>query len=256
MEYQGGVLQVSLENAHAKENGPGISAPGQPSLWVRLDVRDTGCGIAPEIQDRIFDPFFTTKEHLGGAGMGLAVVHGLVNEYGGAVRVESEPGRGTLFSLWLPAASEIPARESEPVEARLGGDESVLLVDDEKELVELWTEILREHGYRVTGFTSSRDALEAFLSAPDGYHLVVTDLTMPEMDGFQLCREIRRLRPRLPVLLCTGFGERASRKGLREAGVTELVLKPVSVHGMMETMRRVLDEPRKRKRDHGQNSDR
>jgi len=256
MEERGGVLEVRLRNADRNEGPSPLPGPGQSGPGIRLDVRDTGCGVPPEIQDRIFDPFFTTKERRGGTGMGLAVVHGLVNEYGGSVRVESEPGKGSLFSLWLPAASEIPARESEPVEARLGGDESVLLVDDEKELVELWTEILREHGYRVTGFTSSRDALEAFLAAPDDYHLVVTDLTMPEMDGFQLCREIRRLRPRLPVLLCTGFGERASRKGLREAGVTELVLKPVSVHGMMEIMRRVLDEPRKRKRDHGQNSDR
>jgi CheY-like chemotaxis protein len=214
-----------------------------PGSYLRLTVRDTGQGIPPALLDRIFDPYFTTKEKGTGTGLGLAVVHGIVKSHDGAIAVESEPGKGTSFHVFLPMieASSSTTRDAE--EAPRGGSERILLVDDEDTLVELGSMMLEGMGYKVSGQTSSVDALDLFKQEPDGFDLVITDLTMPQMTGLELARELLSIRPNLPIILCTGYSENLMPQRTRAMGVRELMTKPFLVRDLAKTIRNALDTP-------------
>jgi nitrogen-specific signal transduction histidine kinase/CheY-like chemotaxis protein len=192
MRRTGGTLEVRLE---AVEVDPAMAAAYphlRPGAYVRLTMRDSGHGIPPDIMERIFEPFFTTKGIGEGTGMGLAVVHGIVTSYGGAIMVKSAPGCGTTFTIYLPRldqAVEDEAALPEPIPAGSGG--CILLVDDDEGLVRLGREVLALLGYDVVAYTSSREALEAFRAAPERYDLVITDQTMPQMTGETLTQELR-----------------------------------------------------------------
>ena len=173
--------------------------------YVRLTVRDTGHGMAPEIMERVFEPFFTTKNVGEGTGMGLAVVHGIVTSDGGAITVESAPEQGATFAVYLPRLAD-PTTSTVDVEEPLpGGRERLLFVDDEAALVHLWQAALEHLGYSVVVCTSSLEALDVFRAAPQNFDLVVTDYTMPTMTGEVLAHELRRIRPDIPIILYTGF---------------------------------------------------
>jgi len=216
-----------------------------PGKYVRLTVSDTGHGIDPTIMSRIFDPYFTTKEVGEGTGLGLAVIHGIAKSYGGSVTAYSEPGRGATFHVYFPRMEKEAISEAEPVTPLSRGTEHILLIDDEPQLLKAGKTMLEYLGYRVTAFTSSLEALEAFRSGPDAFDLAITDQTMPKMTGLELARKLVRVRSAIPVILCTGYSSALSgitAEELKSIGIREVALKPLIMSDIARSIRRVLDE--------------
>jgi CheY-like chemotaxis protein len=195
--------------------------------YVRLAVADSGSGIDVKVIDRIFDPFFTTKNVGVGTGLGLSLVHGIVSDLGGGIEVENRPGAGAAFTVYVPRHGDVapPAPVAEPVGE--GGGQTILLVDDETALVRLGEEVMAELGYEPVGFSSSTAALESFRSAPDRFDAVLSDESMPGMTGSQLAREIHRIRPDIPIVLMSGFASAELAARARDAGVIEVLSKPL-----------------------------
>jgi len=213
-----------------------------PGTFLKLTVSDTGSGIAPDVMDRILDPFFTTKKPGEGTGMGLSVVYGIVKSFGGAITVESQMEKGSRFNVYLPLLmDEVVEREREDSSLIIGGKERILFVDDEKNLVQLGTELLTSLGYDVTGRTSSLEALELFRVKPDRFDLVITDMTMPNMTGLDLASEMMSIRPDLPIILCTGFSEMISKEKATSIGIRQFIMKPVAIRSLAKTIRKVVD---------------
>ena len=248
MQKKGGVLGVSVESVtveHSKnEDGPGTETRLDilPGSYVKLTVTDTGEGIPPEIRDRIFDPYFTTKQKGQGTGLGLSVVHGIVKSHGGTITVHSRPGEGSAFHVYLPRldhpGESAASRDGEPL---LTGTETILFVDDEQAFVDMGKEMLEHLGYRVVTRTGSIDALELFRTDPRRFDLVIIDMTMPNMTGDNLAREIMRIRPRIPVVLCTGFSEMVTEENVRDMGIRRLLMKPLVMRDLAGCIREILD---------------
>jgi signal transduction histidine kinase len=242
MRATGGRLEVRLEAVEVPAAMTTAHADLKPGAYVRLSVRDTGPGIPLEVQERIFEPFFTTKGPGEGTGMGLAVVHGIVASHGGGITVESHPGQGTTFAVYFPKLDVATAEEQpeDDTAAPRGAGERILLVDDEVPLTELGRDMLVQLGYDVVVRTSSREALEAFRSTPYRFDLVITDQTMPQMTGEALAREMRRLRPDIPIVLCTGFSHLINEEKARAAGINAFCMKPLVMHDLAHTILNVL----------------
>jgi two-component system cell cycle sensor histidine kinase/response regulator CckA len=204
-------------------------------------VRDTGHGIDPKIMDRIFDPYFTTKGMTEATGMGLAVVQGIVNSYGGAITVKSEVGKGTIFEVFIPCIEAEVLEEIEKPEELPTGDECILFVDDEKGVVKAYTRGLKNLGYDVVSFTDPLEALEAFQKNPERFDLVITDMTMPKLRGDKLAKEVMMIRPEVPVILCTGYSKRISEHEAKEMGIKSYAMKPLIMKDLAKTVRNVLD---------------
>jgi PAS domain S-box-containing protein len=226
-----GLDEVVVDNASASRH-PDL-APGK---FARLRVCDTGCGMTPEVRERIFEPFFTTREEGQGTGLGLSVVHGIVKSLGGAITVQSAPGRGSTFEVYLPAVEGGEEAWKEGEAEYLKGTERILFVDDETMLTDLMAQGLRQLGYRVTACKDGREAWDAFRAAPDDFDVVITDLTMPGTTGDILAREVKRMRPMRPVILCTGYSEKVSSS---TPGVDEFVMKPYSMGTLTQLIRKV-----------------
>ena len=241
MEPAGGILEVGLDRV--KINSGDMMFPLKPGHYIVLRVGDTGTGILPEVQDRIFEPFFTTKQEGKGSGIGLSVVHGIVQSHNGYINVDSTPGQGSRFEIYLPASSEsrLPDAESDGDEPLREGSERILLVDDDKKVAFMQQHMLEKLGYRVFCFLGSLQALEVFKNAPDQVDLVITDLTMPDMTGFELCTRICDIRPDIPVILCTGFGEHINRTKYHHHGIKGFLNKPVAVKDLSVLIRKILD---------------
>jgi PAS domain S-box-containing protein len=238
----GGVLELTLEDTELDAAFAEAHAPIAPGPFVRLSVRDTGCGIAPDRLARIFEPFYTTRPKGEGTGLGLAVVHGIVRNHGGLISVESVLGSESTFHVYLPAIPVSAVQDASAVkDLPRGRSERVLFVDDEEIQVELAKELLEELGYEVTGVRSAAEALAIFHARPDAVDIVVTDTTMPGMTGDVLAAGLLKLRPDLPVLLCTGFSERVSDAQARTIGVRQLLMKPFSLADLASAIRRALD---------------
>jgi len=246
MRETGGVLNVDIAQVHLPDElvlRTVILAPGN---YLKLTVRDTGQGIAPDILDKIFDPFFTTKNRGEGTGLGLSVVHGIVISHGGAIEVQSAPGQGMSFTLYFPVLEGVSEIVTAVVaDAPPTGKERILLVDDEAALIEMGERILAYLGYQVTTMTSSIEALELFRAQPDNFDLVITDYTMPGMTGGELAKRILAIRPGMPIVLCTGFSEVFTEEKAMALGVQGYVMKPISIHDLAEVCRTVLDQARK-----------
>jgi CheY-like chemotaxis protein len=193
------------------------------------------------VLDRIFDPFFTTKAHGVGTGMGLSVVHGIINSYDGTIAACSEPGQGTRFKIYLPVIERQLASETMPSASILTGNECILFVDDEPALANISKQTLESLGYDVTTRTSSIEALELFKARPDRFDLVITDMTMPNMTGENLAAELMRIKPATPVILCTGFSTKIDNKKAMAMGIRAFISKPVLIKEIAETIRNVLD---------------
>ncbi len=214
--------------------------------YVRLRVEDNGRGIAPEYINRIFEPYFTTRKKDEGTGLGLSVVHGIVNDHGGAVTVESEPGRGSCFSVYLPEV-DAAVVEQEVRETNIRtGEGRILVVDDEQQIVDYEVQVLEQAGYVTYGHTSSLQALEAFNELHGSLDLVITDMAMPDMTGLQLYDRIKRIEPDMPVLLCTGYSEHVTAESSREMGINGYLAKPFTAEQLAHEVKRVLDEKRGR----------
>jgi CheY-like chemotaxis protein len=211
--------------------------------YVRLVVSDTGVGMPQEIQERIFEPYFTTKKAGEGTGLGLSVVYGIVKESGGRITVESEVGKGTTFSVLFPEAAKRESEQARNAQSGLPwGKERVLFIDDEPAIVNLGRKCLERFGYDVTTRQGSLEALEVFRNDPAGFDVVVTDMTMPNMTGDELAKEILSIRPDIPIVLCTGYSKQISEERAKEIGVRAFVLKPLTQQELANTVRKVLDE--------------
>jgi DNA-binding response OmpR family regulator/nitrogen-specific signal transduction histidine kinase len=238
MAPQAGTLTVSLRPLLVED---GEAGPVDPGWYTHLVVEDTGSGMPPDVRERALEPYFTTKQPGEGTGLGLAIVHGIVTGVGGLLRIYSEPGVGSSFHVFLPAATDehrdAPSKEEGPH----GGNERIMVVDDERPLTQLCARYLRKLGYRVTSHEDSSMALDHFQDDPSAWDLVLTDLTMPGLTGTELADAMHALRPELPIVLCTGFLdqlEREQRQGGRFAGYES---KPLLIRKLAATIRRALD---------------
>ncbi|MCP4658193.1 MAG: response regulator [bacterium] len=237
-----GTLEVDLREVHLDADLAAGYADLEPGRYARLTVSDTGCGMDEATIERIFEPYFTTKGVGEGTGLGLAVTHEIVRSHHGAVAVASTPGEGSTFAVLLPICAEEQSADEAVHEApdALAGSERVLLVDDEAAVVDVGRALLERLGYEIVPFTSSTVALEVFRQDPAGFDVVVTDRTMPDLTGVQLAEELIRIRPDIPIILCTGFSETSHEEQAREVGIREFLMKPVVAGDLARVIRRVV----------------
>ncbi|MCF8083955.1 MAG: response regulator [Deltaproteobacteria bacterium] len=242
MGSQGGILEIILDEEMLDEStAAGMDTSLTPGEFLKLMVRDTGHGMDHRILEKIFDPFFTTKRRGEGTGLGLATVSGIVRNWHGAVRVESQLGKGSLFTIYLPRLESRDKKKEKEVEPIPRGTERILFVDDEPMIAEMYADMLRFLGYEVECMTDPLETLNAFRTDSEGYDLVITDMTMPGMTGEELGREIMRIRPQTPVILCTGFTERMPEHKALQLGFRAFVMKPVVTQEIAQKVRQALD---------------
>ena len=242
MEDTGGELHVSLKEVDFGKLDP-INPHMEPGIYGCLKVSDTGTGMNKTVMDKIFDPFFTTKAIGRGTGMGLSVVHGIVTSMGGVIQVNSRPGKGTEFHVYFPIEkSSFKEQITGSTAIIQGGTEQILLVDDEEAILTMEKQILERLGYHVTSRASSIEALEAFRNSPDKFDLVITDMAMPNMSGDKLSMELTKIRPDIPIVLCTGFSDIMSEEKAASLGITGFLLKPIVMSDLDKKIRDVLDE--------------
>ena len=242
MEETGGELKVSLKGVELGALDL-ITPDMAPGVYACLTVADTGVGMDKNLTDKIFDPFFTTKAISKGTGMGLSLVHGIVTAMGGAIQVYSEPGKGTEFHVYLPVEKSLSEKQVTNSKTQIqGGSEHILIVDDEEAILTMEKRMLEQLGYKVTKRFSSLEALEAFRDSPDKFDLVITDMAMPNMPGDKLSVELTKLRPGIPILLCTGFSETMSEEKAVSKGIKGFLLKPIVMMDLAQKIREILDE--------------
>jgi CheY-like chemotaxis protein len=240
MAEESGVLEVGLDTIQLNRASARYDEDLKPGDYVRLRVKDTGKGIDPAFMDRLFDPYFTTKDVDQGLGMGLAVVHGIVKKHDGAIKIESEVGKGTTVDVLFPLIENQTETGTEEIETLQKDAERILLVDDDPSIVRLITQMLKRSGYEVIAKTSSSSALKALKETPEPFDLVISDMTMPEMSGEQLAQEIKQIRPGIPVVLCTGHSNRMDENRAKELGIEAFIKKPFSRKDITKTISKVL----------------
>ena len=242
MREKGGMLDIRLSNIEIETSSPFLPPDLQPGYYVMLSVGDTGHGIDPAIKDKIFDPFFTTKKAKEGTGLGLSVVYGIVKNYGGSIDVQSSVGQGTTFTIYLPCiVMQKTAERKDSTDIDLHGQEHILFVDDEEMLVNVVRTFFETLGYTITATTSSAEALALFLSNPLKFDLVITDMTMPEMTGVALTDALLKIRPDLPVVLCTGYSDSLNVSDIRRLNIRELCQKPILLNDMARLVKSILN---------------
>ena len=246
MREKGGILQVNLENVAFDSDSIDQYPDMNSRSYLKLTVSDTGQGMSPDILNRIFEPYFTTKERGSGTGLGMAVVHGIVTSHGGRIKVDSEPGKGSSFYVYLPVIDDAEKSEKEVDMHLPAGNERILFVDDEALLVDIGKQSLEKLGYRVVTMTSSIKALELFQAKPDQFDLVITDMTMPHMTGDRLARELMKINGNIPIILCTGYSNGIYEHRVKEMGISAFVMKPVVIRDLSKIVRKVLDEKKSR----------
>jgi len=240
MEEKGGMLEVSVNDTTIDKM---FMIPNLiPGEYIEIKVSDTGMGIAPQNLHTIFEPYFTTKPVGEGTGMGLAVVHGIIEKYGGKISVNSTIGKGTCFTIYLPITKKRKVHMHAEKEELPHGNENILFVDDEAPIAKMGSKVLEQLGYSVTTRTSSVEALELFKSMPQEFDLVVTDMTMPNMTGDKMAVEMMKIRSDIPVVLCTGYNKQISEESAAELGIKALAHKPIVKADLAKTVRKVLDE--------------
>ncbi|MCC7477971.1 PAS domain S-box protein [bacterium] len=241
MQEQGGLLEIGLRRFAVSPDGLEARRGLRPGPYLVLSVKDTGAGIPPDVIDRIFDPFFTTKEVGTGTGLGLSTVHGIVASLGGDITVYTELGRGTVFNVFLPSSDMQHSQAESSAQALPRGRENLLYVDDEATLARLGHDMLGRLGYQVHSYSDSTAAWEEFRRNPVFYDLVITDQTMPGLTGRDLARRVMKLRPGIPVILCTGFSHVMSEQMAQELGLADYLLKPISREDLARAVRKALD---------------
>jgi len=238
-----GVIGIRVQRVEAKGGLCAVCQQRLTGAYLALEVTDTGCGIAPEHMARLFDPFFTTKDVGKGTGLGLSMVQGLLIRSGGHITVESRPGRGSSFQLLFPLASpeESPNKSlPELKEPHRGAGQLVAVVDDEPAVTRYLSELLQGQGYRVQQFNSPADLLAVFESNGEEFALVITDQTMPGIDGTELAVSLHQTTPELPVILCTGYASGTDAADVQKAGIRYHFTKPVDPHAFLQTIAEAL----------------
>ncbi|WP_167506073.1 ABC transporter substrate binding protein [Desulfosediminicola flagellatus] len=242
-----GVITVSLDEVELSRDDlktyekSGLLNNNASSSYAQLSVIDNGTGMTQETIDRIFDPFFTTKEFGQGSGMGLSVVHGIVNSHDGFITVDSTPGIGSAFHIFFPIVKDLEDTEKQEEFPFQGGSEHILLVDDEEQILELTKRLLHSLGYTVTSTNSSLKALKIFTATPDKFDLILSDQTMPEMAGTELISEILKIKPNFPSIICSGFSSKVSKDNIEQSGISRYIDKPYSKRVLAATVREILD---------------
>ena len=237
MKQNGGSLVISLEDESLHLDG---SSDLEPRGYLKLTVSDTGMGIDEELKKKIFDPFFTTKKVGEGTGMGLSVVHGIVEAHNGFITVHSEPGKGSSFNVFLPKVKSAEPEAETLQGAAARGEERILFVDDENSVMSMATSILTKLGYEVSSFTDPQAALDAFIKTPFRFDLLVTDQTMPKMTGVMLAKRAKAIRPDIPVLLCTGYSQTVSAEEAEDLGIERYIMKPFLKKDLAAAIREAL----------------
>ncbi len=242
MQEKGGKLEISLTEVDISYTDTIERVGLKPGRHLRLTVKDEGCGMEPAVIDRIFEPYYTTKEQGKGTGLGLSVIHGIVKNHGGDITVNSVVGQGSAFHVYLPLIDEVEVKTQICSMTKAAeGDERILLVDDEEQIVAMERQMLEHLGYQVTASTDSQEALSLFAQHPDNFDLVITDMTMPHMTGDRLAQKLIDIKPGLPVILCTGFNESITEEKALSMGIQKFVMKPVVKNDLASTIRAVLD---------------
>lgn len=209
---------------------------------LRLSISDTGYGIKQELIDKIFEPFYTTKDAGEGTGMGLAVVHGIVKSYNGNISIYSKEGEGTTFSILFPIIVDVIHIEKKQEETIQGGNERILLVEDDASLADAEKKLFEELGYNVTKITSGVEAFEIFRKVPDRFDIVITDYSMPKMTGGELISQIRSINPDVPVILCTGFTNVITQPKASTLGIGDIITKPIELGAIAKSIRKLLEK--------------
>ena len=239
MEENGGILEISMSDTTLDRKAIPDLKPGE---YIEIKVTDTGVGISPQNTHSIFEPYFTTKAVGEGTGMGLAVAHGIVENYGGQITVDSKIGKGTCFTIYLPISKKRKVHTPSEKEDLPLGNENILFVDDEAPIAKMGSKALEQLGYTVTTRTSSVETLKLFKSKPQAFDLVITDMTMPNMTGDKMATEMMNIRSDIPVILCTGYSKKISKESAADIGIKALVYKPVVKADLAKTVRKVLDK--------------
>ena len=248
MEDTGGTITILLSSKTYDENT--VPDPGLlPGDYVRLSVRDTGPGIPSTIMDKVFEPYFTTKVVGKGTGLGLSVVHGIIKNCKGIIRLDSLPGKGTCFVIHLPVSATGKQTCGQPPAQKLsgslpGGNERVLLVDDEENVLKVEKKMLDRLGYRVVPQIDPEIALDLVKENPNGFDIVITDMTMPKMTGEALVKEIHQINPEMPLIICTGYSDNLGRELMKKTGARALLIKPMSMPELATEIRNALDTQR------------
>ncbi len=237
-----GSLSLTLKETVISE--PQI-LPGSSLLtsgrYVHLIVEDNGVGMDEKTLAKIFDPFFTTKPKDQGTGLGLSVVHGIVEKHGGVIAAQSRTGEGASFHLYFPAVLDSPHITQEPVEPESIGSERIMVVDDEAVIAKVTARMLERHGYKVTIYTNSLEAVSDYRKNPQDCDLIITDMTMPGMTGAELAREALSFRPELPIIMTTGYSEMIDEEKAARLGIREFMFKPIKKGPLLQKVRKALD---------------
>jgi signal transduction histidine kinase/ActR/RegA family two-component response regulator len=241
MMAKGGTLEIRLDEVKVDQKQAEKIRNLKKGEYVRLTIADTGHGMDLKTKERIFEPFFTRKEVGSGSGLGLSVVHGIVNNYGGAIEVESNPGKGTIFRIYLPQSGTDAIDADKLARKPAKGVEHILFVDDEAEITFMGKKMLESLGYKVTIKSESQSALEEFIANPGKYALLVTDQNMPGMPGTDLTMKMKEVQPGLKAIIITGFADNLSEEMLSRSGIAEVILKPMILDDFSKVIRRVLD---------------
>ena len=237
-----GILKVELRNVDLSVKKAAQYPELNPGPYVKLSISDTGHGMDSEILDRIFDPYFTTKEQDKGTGMGLAVVHGIIKGHGGVIQVQSKPGKGARFDIFFPVMEKQMESETAELKALPTGNEHILFIDDEETLIDLGQSMLKKLGYRVETQTRPDKAIKIFAAAPHKFDLVISDMTMPGMTGDSLASELMKIRPDIPIIICTGYSEKIDEQRAKGLGIKGLMMKPFTIRSLSKTVRDALDQ--------------
>ncbi len=234
-----GVVRMRLSELTIIDSIPGMNGPIRSGDYAIIDVEDDGCGIGSEMLEHVFEPFYTTKGITGGgAGMGLAVVFGIVQSHTGNLLIDSEPGRGTAVKIFLPKAQVPDKRDVDKV---VGGTERILFVDDEQDMVELTELVLSQLGYSVTALNNAGEACAQFSADPQAFDLVITDQGMPGLTGLELAESLIRIRNDIPIVLCTGYSGLEDENVEHSNAIRAFCMKPVGKKELARTIREVLD---------------
>lgn len=244
MREKGGQLGITVENVDVSNADMISFGKNFPAgVYVKLEISDTGQGIDRKILGKIFDPYFTTARQGEGTGLGLSVVHSIVKSHGGFINCCSEPGCGTTFRIYFPQlASDNTLVDNMAATELTGGHERIMIVDDEQIVGELVAMILNALGYQANCYSKPTEALEQFLQAPDNIDLLITDITMPVLSGIELVRQIKKVRPKLPIIFCSGLSDMLSEKKAQGIGVKRCLMKPVPIKELANAVRSAIDE--------------
>lgn len=252
MNKTGGVLAITMHTVQIDEDDTKVNNLDlTPGVYVMLDVSDTGHGMHKNTLAKIFDPYFSTKKKGEGTGLGLSVVYGIVQSYGGYISVYSELNKGTSFRVYLPKInSESKADDTITNEPYPGGAERILIVDDEDAIVKMEKQMLESLGYQVKSFSNSKEAWQVFQDTPERFDLIITDMTMPGITGAELSQRVRNIRHDIPIILCTGFSELMDQEKASTLGIKKFLMKPVLKRDLAVTVRHVLDEETVKNAEH------